>query len=198
MTTATKYRWIPPGYEPVTLPDDAPAGCQVWRQPGKPSAIAYGGKRSNADWYIGFKSEERLQQYLADWLETLRQREARKAATKAERKAPHDVKVGDVFRCSWGYDQTNVDYWEVVTLKGKRQVEVRRIAADCETSGLDTGKCVPVPGRYIGEAETKLIQVWGGTPYFKAYSFASASRKVPLAEVAGVRVWAPDSWTSYA
>ncbi|MDD2989822.1 MAG: hypothetical protein PHI64_12775 [Zoogloea sp.] len=131
-TTATKYRWIPPGYEPVTLPDDAPAGCQVWRQPGKPSAIAYGGKRSNADWYIRFKSEERLQQYLADWLETLRQREARKAATKAERKAPHDVKVGE------------------------------------------------------------------GTPYFRAYSFASASRKVPLAEVAGVRVWAPDSWTSYA
>jgi hypothetical protein len=32
----------------------------------------------------------------------------------------HDVKVGDIFYSSWGYDQTNVDYAVVtkVTLKG--------------------------------------------------------------------------------
>lgn len=27
-----------------------------------------------------------------------------------------DVKVGDVFACSWGYDQTNVNYYEVVSV----------------------------------------------------------------------------------
>ena len=28
------------------------------------------------------------------------------------------LKVGDVLRSSWGYDQTNVDYYEVVELVG--------------------------------------------------------------------------------
>ncbi len=195
MTTTTQYRWIPPGYEPVTLPDNAPAGCEVWRQPGKPSAIAYGGKRSNADWHIGFKSEERLQQYLADWLETLHQRAARKQASRAERQGPHDVKVGDVFRASWGYGQTNVDYWEVTALRGKRQVTVRRIGSVSVSEGFCTGECVPAPGQFTGEEEVKLIQVIDGKPYFKAYSFASAWRKEPTI-VAGVKVFSPDSWSA--
>jgi len=34
----------------------------------------------------------------------------------AEKVGPHGVKVGDVFVETWGYDQTNIDYYEVVRL----------------------------------------------------------------------------------
>jgi hypothetical protein len=36
------------------------------------------------------------------------------------------VKIGEIFRRSWGYDQTNVDYFQVVALKAKTVV-VREI-----------------------------------------------------------------------
>mgnify|MGYP001588521021 CR=1 FL=1 len=42
------------------------------------------------------------------------------AAKKAKMAEPIKLAVGDVLRSSWGYDQSNIDYYEVVALKGKR------------------------------------------------------------------------------
>ena len=41
---------------------------------------------------------------------------------------PQPVKIGDIFEMSWGYDQTNVDYFQVVSLT-PRGVYVREIGA---------------------------------------------------------------------
>lgn len=37
------------------------------------------------------------------------------------------VKVGDIFEMSWGYEQTNVDFFRVEKLKGKTQVILRAV-----------------------------------------------------------------------
>lgn len=37
------------------------------------------------------------------------------------------VKVGDIFEASWGYEQTNVDFFQVVALAGKTSVRVRAV-----------------------------------------------------------------------
>ena len=37
------------------------------------------------------------------------------------------VKVGDIFSMSWGYEQTNVDFFQVVALKGKTQVVIKEV-----------------------------------------------------------------------
>lgn len=37
------------------------------------------------------------------------------------------VKVGDIFYASWGYDQTNVDFFQVIKLVGKTSVRVREV-----------------------------------------------------------------------
>jgi len=42
------------------------------------------------------------------------------SASVSRRYAPaHNVKVGDWFYCSWGYDQTNVDFYRVVGVTPK-------------------------------------------------------------------------------
>lgn len=57
----------------------------------------------------------------------------RKAIEQAEDKEPetekpaNGVQVGDLFVCSWGYDQTNVDFVQVVALCGKSSVRVRPV-----------------------------------------------------------------------
>lgn len=43
------------------------------------------------------------------------------------------VKVGDIFYMSWGYEQTNVDFFRVEALKGKTQVVIREVYLEMES-----------------------------------------------------------------
>lgn len=52
--------------------------------------------------------------------------------TKAEKQPKeainkYGVKIGDLFVTSWGYEQTNVDYFQVVETKGEYMVKIREI-----------------------------------------------------------------------
>lgn len=82
---------------------------------------------------------KRITDYNARTLELFRKRQEksaarrkeRAAARKAEKEANADViasvKVGDVFYMSWGYGQTNVDFFQVVSRTGN-SVRVRQVA----------------------------------------------------------------------
>jgi hypothetical protein len=66
------------------------------------------------------------------------------------------VKIGDHFASSWGYDQTNVDFYEVVGLTPKG-VRLRRVKKRVEGHGV-----VPVPGEFVGNPfQTQLIRTSG-------------------------------------
>lgn len=85
------------------------------------------------------------------------------------------VKVGDIFDAQWGYDQTNVDFYEVVGLTGA-SVKVRPI--DKKTHGTPTQWAVrqvmPIPGAYIGGVMTKRIQDYSDRPSFNVDASSSA------------------------
>ena len=60
------------------------------------------------------------------------------------------IKVGDIFYTSWGYDQTNVDFYEVVGLTPSgKSVKLHSIAA----TSFD-GRSRPCPGVFTTD-------VWG-------------------------------------
>jgi len=67
------------------------------------------------------------------------------------------VEVGDIFASSWGYDQTNVDFYEVVavTPSGK---SVRLVSIGKETTYAEGGytKVRAVPGSAAPDAEPFL------------------------------------------
>lgn len=74
-------------------------------------------------WGYSFKSEsamyERVTKYIDAIEEAQRKNAQEKAAKKARQKAEADnVKVGDVFVASWGWEQTNVDCYLVTEKKG--------------------------------------------------------------------------------
>ncbi len=46
---------------------------------------------------------------------------------KAEKSNKFGVKVGDIFSASWGYEQTNNDFFQVVELVGSSSVRVREV-----------------------------------------------------------------------
>lgn len=64
--------------------------------------------------------------------------------------AVHPYKVGDIVNTSWGYDQTNVDFF-VVTRVTAARVWVRKIARDYRETGFMAGKTWPaMPIEMVG------------------------------------------------
>jgi hypothetical protein len=83
----------------------------------------------------------------------------RKAKDAAERKAAREaarknVKVGALYCASWGYEQTNVNFYEVVKVsKTGATVWLREVAATCAN---DSGTQVkPCPGKFLSDKELK-------------------------------------------
>lgn len=74
------------------------------------------------------------------------------------------VKVGDIFYNSWGYDQTNIDWYQVtkVTPSGK-SVKIKRIDGKYKETGFMSGKTTPMKGKFRKGAKelTKRIRVSG-------------------------------------
>lgn len=94
--------------------------------------------------------------------------------------APGDlgVQVGDIFYNSWGYDQTNIDFYEVIRLTGQG-VEVQPVASRViSDDGHGNERVVPMPGVVrdydvilrIDRTDAKPSKVcrlkdgWNGTP----------------------------------
>ena len=167
-----------------------------WEGNGKFYAIGFAGSAFRASFYYSYRNAEgaalKISQFfdgLESWAKMKDERKAKRAA------APRGLEVGDVLRSSWGYDQTNIDYYEVTRLVGTKQVEIRAICADsAEDQGWMRGTSVPMPGRFCGEPMIKNA-VNGAV---KIASYASAFKMEPTAEVAGKKMYSPSSWTAYA
>lgn len=61
------------------------------------------------------------------------------------------VHVGDIFYDIWGYDQTNVDFYQVVSLRAAHTAVIRRIGGRVvEESGM-SGKIVPDRDNFLDD-----------------------------------------------
>lgn len=132
------------------------------------------------EYHYRFESVERMNEYVENWIDRVvankKRREEEKVAQKlraAER--AKNVKVGDIFVDSWGYEQTNVDFFQVVAKPSARTVIVREIACRTEEgSEMSHGMAdnvFPVRDAFIGEEMKKRIDNYGG---FKTRSFSCA------------------------
>lgn len=63
-----------------------------------------------------------------------------------------EPKLGDVLVCSWGYDQTNVDFYEVVAVT-KSSVRICQI----KTRYVSSDQVMPAVGAFIGEEMLKRV-----------------------------------------
>ena len=85
------------------------------------------------------------------------------------------VKVNDIFYTSWGYDQTNIDFYMVVDIT-KSSVKVVSLGSDRTYTGHMQGTCVPNLNAKGTITMTKRINTISNnnTPYFKVSSYATA------------------------
>lgn len=60
-------------------------------------------------------------------------------AAKPQAQPSHSLRVGDILAASWGYEQTNINLYQVVALKGRTMVSVRECALEVAQSDAVSG-----------------------------------------------------------
>ncbi len=187
-------RYRRPGWAAIRLADGLSVVYYGKNGRGQPAAVAYQGKAIKPAWCYCFRDEARRAAYVQSFVEQVTEQATKKAERKAARKAfRHSLQVGDVLRSMWGYDQTNVDYYQVTRTTAKC-AWIRPIGRDSSLTGDMQGDCVPMPGRFTGP-ETRHVVTEGNR--VKVYSFAWASKVEPRM-VGTVKTYSPDHWTAYA
>jgi hypothetical protein len=87
------------------------------------------------------------------------------------------IEVGDVYAASWGYDQTNIDFYQCVgvTPSGK-SVRVRKIGCIQVGGRVGWDHIVPVKDDFIGDTMTRRIRRYDYHPSISVASYATAHR----------------------
>lgn len=190
-------RYIPTGARRLVVKDcDAVVFWKDYERNGKAAVhlVAYRGKAVRHCGNYTFHSADRASKWIAELRKSAMDHDAATAAYKAKRTVANTLKPGDVLRSSWGYDQTNVDYYQV-TRVSDRCAWVREIGAMSYSTGDMTGQCFPSVGDFIGEEKRYLVQ-HGNAIRIASYAMAT---KMDYSEPApDARVYKSSSWSSYA
>jgi hypothetical protein len=132
----------------------------------------------------------RMNLFVEKFIEAQVKSETEKTAKKlalqhARKQFKNPFEVGQILYNSWGYDQTNIDFYQVVAINGKK-VTVQEISKTRTYSGDDYGTCMPDRDSFIGDLITKVIVI-------RIYN-----DKVN-ANIKNMMVWdgSPKSWSSY-
>lgn len=90
------------------------------------------------------------------------------------------VEVGTIFYASWGYEQTQTDFFEVVK-KTAKTVTLRPIESTYEACGTMDGYVMPVPGKFRefdvhvpAEGKRFKMQGYDSVPSVSLCSYANA------------------------
>ena len=98
--------------------------------------MGFGGKRNKPDFHFTYKTLEAAHTKMKTYFESIRAWE--KAVVDRREKAKayvNTAKVGDIYVSSWGYDQTNVDFFKVSEVIGKRKIKIVGLGTNAESDG---------------------------------------------------------------
>ena len=132
---------------------------------GRPCVRYYKGKSQKCKTYH-FRSEEFRSKYIAGIISNIDTAEREKANQRAERNKAHNLEKGLILYTSWGYDQTNVEYYEVIDVPSPCYVILQEIGAPLARGeeSFMSGHSVPNPDNKIGEPIRRKVDMAGGSP----------------------------------
>lgn len=153
---------------------------------GKPCVLPFRGRATAVHNRFSFKSEGKRNKWVREFIESsIQTTERRKPKTRG-------LEVGDVLYSSWGYEQTNIDYYLVQKLVGKTSVEIVEIGQKTIGTSDMCNDCIPDPGNIIGEPIKKRVD--GESVRINSHIRAS---KKSYEVIAGARIYSKNSSTSY-
>lgn len=131
------------------------------------SVKAWRGKADKPDLNNLFHSLRQAEGYVNSYVgrvaqaqETKANRAAAQLAKRAALKASDHWTEGDVFSNMWGYDQTNIDWYQIVEVKAK-SVVIRAINKNYKETGFMSGNSQPRRNDFCGEPMVKQLDEAG-------------------------------------
>lgn len=155
-----------------------------------PSARGYRGRSKKPSFAHYFKTDERREAFLTDFISNCLERVNQ---DKARKTVDRKLKAGDILKSSWGYDQTNIDYYLVTELIGKQSVELVEIGKESIQTESMQGGCIPDPSHIIGEPMVRRV-IRGTSVNVKHGNYANL--KEPKL-IAGAKIYDADYWSAY-
>jgi hypothetical protein len=158
MRTLTREFYIHAGSKKVTsdkLPEESAVCYLVESANGRVNVQFFIGRQSKPDKYLAYKSRESANTAIEAFFDNLirvyaykqEQKERQKLARQTA-KAEFQGTIGSVFVASWGYDQTNVDAYQITARINNQTVEVVEIGfEEVESQGFAamSEKIKPLP-----------------------------------------------------
>lgn len=179
------------GYEKITR-EGIPAEVYFKTSP-YPAAKGYKGKSLKTSFNYRFRSIEEMNNHIEGFFKSVEVRTAEKVNRRNEKKAFHTtLKKDDILCGTWGYEQTNVNFYQVVEVSPtKKTVKIREIGAKQTYNAMGMcGTKMPVPGDFTSEVMTKKVGPgWNGKGNY-----------INIKSYLGVSNWdgSPVSYSSYA
>jgi hypothetical protein len=122
-----------------------------------PCALVFGGRRNKPDLHVRYGKPERRDAHLREHVENARKVAEYKAEQQAKRAGfKHDYKVGDILHHSWGYDQTQCEFYQVTaTTPGTVTIRevMQKTAPGSEVSHGMAESRLLLPGRFLEKSE---------------------------------------------
>ncbi len=134
------------------------------RADGQACALGYVGTAGKPAFHHRFGGEAFRDRFVGEWVA----KQQRAAAVRAERllarkSATHTLKLGDIVYACWGYEQTNVDFFQVVRVVSDRSVVIRAIKGEIQADGpmAMTGHSTPCRDQFEDGAPELLRRAEG-------------------------------------
>jgi hypothetical protein len=116
---------------------------------GAPYAMGYAGSAMKPSFNYRFRSEAHRAEYIAKWVEEMTGTATYKRSKQEEKRSSvHTLNTGDILYGTWGYDQTNVEYFQVVSVISDKTVEVRAIGHTVKETGFMSGDTMPIKDKF--------------------------------------------------
>ena len=128
-------------------------GIEIWVNVDKKSAIGYSGKSKKYSFFYRYSTVDRMYAAITEFVTREQEFTNRKAAEKTAKKlanaainAADHFAVGDIIVNSWGWEQTNIDFFRVTSVKGKtidvEEVYIKQVEGSTYSHGM---ACEVVP-----------------------------------------------------
>ena len=147
-------------------------------------AVAFAGRAQKPlfqHWFPDAEGRQHKAQSLIDNRKTgMAYKAEHDAKRKGFQKSGPKVKVGDIFYTSWGYEQTNVDFYQVVGVPSTHFALLRQLERDFEPTEYMQGRVTPKKSEFLDKEAMRrkiLVNTHSSepSPYFKINDYALAS-----------------------
>lgn len=143
--------------------------------------IVYHGRRQRFDFYRSYRSDFALEADLSRWLDELAAKANRRAEAQREEAARMAETIGSlapgrILYHASGYDQTNVQFYKILEVRGKKVQLVEVASVSVEVTRHLSERVVPDLNALVGKPFWKVVRptglrmdfgslrLWDGTP----------------------------------